>query len=83
MLLPLFLKVVCASDGEEGDSTWGYRIIAYPLADPSLASGTFLATLLAPRAATDVARVFVLMEGLLDTLQVAQVLTRSDQEQGF
>jgi hypothetical protein len=79
--LSLLFKVVCSSDGEEGDSTWGYRIIAYPLADPSLASGSFLATLLAPRAATDVARASVLLEGLLDILQVAQVLKRSDQDE--
>lgn len=66
-----------AGASDEGESTWGYRVLAFPLAEKNLAVGIWLASLFADRLSCTASglpniRLESIFETLLEVLDKAQ-----------
>jgi hypothetical protein len=76
---PVWMQVGSGNGSEDGESTWGYRVVGFPLAEKNLATGTWLAALFVGRLSAhtpasngNVHRASTLMECLLDLLDRAK-----------
>jgi hypothetical protein len=76
---PVWMQMSSANGGEDGDSTWGYRVVGFPVAEKNMSVAIWLASVLVDRisatsasSSTNVQRAATLMDCIMDLLDRAQ-----------